>query len=189
MDHFSLWKVLLSSPITSITPELISQKSLYRRYWVILSPIAQGLSTAEGWNAVLYQIYPVVNRTDTYSFCVRTLAAIHFQGDCSYWTGLCMTSLAVMRFRPCVQELSFVLGLSFHALVLFPLSPMVGEVHGVVLLNSSCTQPHFVFPVSIGISWWEGALCCQELLVGKILLIMYSAIVAQYYCLISKAVS
>lgn len=149
--------------------------------------MAQGLPTAEGWKAVLYPVYHVVNRTDTYSFCVRTCAVIHFRGACSYWTGLCMTRLAVMRFGLCVQEISFVLGLSFHALVPFPLSPMVGEVHGVVLLNSSCTQPDFVFCISMGIAWWEGPLCCQELLVGKILLIMYSAIVAQYHCLISKA--
>lgn len=63
-----------------------------------------------------------------------------------------MTSLAVTRFGPCVQELSFVLGLSFHALVPFPLLPMVGKVHGAVLINSSCTQPDFVFHMSIGIA-------------------------------------
>lgn len=172
-------------PHTSIIPELISQKSLDRRSWITPSPIAQGFPTAEGWKAVLYPTYHVINRTDINSFCGRTLAVIHFQGGCLYWMGLSMRSLAVTGLGPCVQGLSFVLGLSFHALAPFPLSPMVGKV----LLNSSCTQPHFVFHISIGIAWWEGALCCQELLVGKILLIMYSAIVAQYHCLISKAAS
>lgn len=152
MDQFSLWKVLLSSPINSVTPELISQKSLDRHYWITLSPMAQSFPTAEGWKAVLPPAYHVINRTNTYSFCGRTLALIHFQGECLYWTGLCMTGLPVTRFGLCVQGLSFVLGLIFHALSPFHCCLWFGKVHGAVLLNSSYTQPDFVSHISIGIA-------------------------------------
>lgn len=51
---------------------------------MILSPIARGLTTAEGLKAVLYPIYHVVNSIDTYSFCVRMLPVVHFREDCFY---------------------------------------------------------------------------------------------------------
>lgn len=179
MDHFSLWKVFLSSPITSITLELTSQKSLHRHYWITLSPIEEPPYCRRMQSCAVSNL-PCGKEDRHVFFLLLNTCSVTFSGGLLVLNRPLHEKLSYYQIRSLCPRAKFCSWSEFPCPGLLPLLPMVGKVHGAVLLNSSCTQPDFVFHISIGIAWWEGALCCQELPVGKILLVMYSAIVAQY---------